>query len=863
MGMSKRPGAALLLLLLQIAGGLAEWHFCMVEFTDSNYQFSVPKSLKAGTVVGQVVFQKCAGPRILHYVSEDPDFEVQANGSVAVKNPTQVHRHRTFHVSAVEGGKFLSETTVTLKKKHSHHSKGEKKHHASSEHGRKRQKRDWVIPPFSVSENGRGPYPKPLMQVKSSKDKEVTVYYAITGQGADTPPVGLFTIDRTTGWLSVTAPLDRENIANYILFVHATSSSGAQVENPIDIDVRVVDQNDNHPKFTQECFFGSVPEGSKPGTPVMNVTAEDADDSVNTNNGIVWYYITAQDPDPNKMMFTINPVTGLISVIETGLDRETCSVYTLTLQAIDQEGAGYTTTGKAVITVTDTNDNPPIFDPNTYTAVVPENVKGFEVALLTVTDRDEPNTDAWYAVYQISKGNEAKLFSISTTNDNMGLLTTAVGLDFETKREYILTVVVTNKANFSVSLPVSSASVKVTVEDVNEPPEFNPPVKKVSVPENEPIGQDVTSYTAQDPDKAQNQMITYRIGYDPAGWLAVNPENGIITGNGQLDRESMFVKNNTYKAIILAVDNGVPTATGTGTLELVITDVNDNGPFLEYSNIVFCQKAPNPISIPIIDRDQPPNTAPYIGELGRDARENWTATVTTDQFEIKMNKEMDIGTYTVPVTLADSQFLKNTTVLKVQVCDCQGDATDCQDREAIAGGMGIPVILGILGGILALLILVLLLLLFLRGKKVVKEPLLPPEDDTRDNVYCYDEEGGGEEDQNFDLSQLHRGLDARQDVTRNDVAPTLMPAPQYRPRPANPDEIGNFIEENLNAADNDPTAPPYDSLLVFDYEGSGSDAASLSSLNSSNSDADQDYSGLQAWGPRFNKLADMYGGDED
>lgn len=29
----------------------------------------------------------------------------------------------------------------------------------------------------------------------------------------------------------------------------------------------------------------------------------------------------------------------------------------------------------------------------------------------------------------------------------------------------------------------------------------------------------------------------------------------------------------------------------------------------------------------------------------------------------------------------------------------------------------------------------------------MKEPLLPPEDDMRDNVYHYDEEGGGEEDQ--------------------------------------------------------------------------------------------------------------------
>lgn len=69
--------------------------------------------------------------------------------------------------------------------------------------------------------------------------------------------------------------------------------------------------------------------------------------------------------------------------------------------------------------------------------------------------------------------------------------------------------------------------------------------------------------------------------------------------------------------------------------------------------------------------------------------------------------------------------------------------------------------------------------------------------------------------------------------------------------------------QNLKAANTDPTAPPYDSLLVFDYEGSGSDAASLSSLTSSASDQDQDYDYLNEWGSRFKKLADMYGGGQD
>lgn len=82
------------------------------------------------------------------------------------------------------------------------------------------------------------------------------------------------------------------------------------------------------------------------------------------------------------------------------------------------------------------------------------------------------------------------------------------GLDYETRNRYDLVVTVENKVPLSVSLGLSSASVLVLVRDVNEPPVFVPPVKRVEVKEDLPVGHEVASYTAQDPDKDQRNRIT-------------------------------------------------------------------------------------------------------------------------------------------------------------------------------------------------------------------------------------------------------------------------------------------------------------------------------------------------------------------
>lgn len=65
--------------------------------------------------------------------------------------------------------------------------------------------------------------------------------------------------------------------------------------------------------------------------------------------------------------------------------------------------------------------------------------------------------------------------------------------------------------------------------------------------------------------------------------------------------------------------------------------------------------------------------------------------------------------------------------------------------------------------------------------------------------------------------------------------------------------------QGLEAVDSDPAVPPYDTALIYDYEGDGSVAGTLSSILSSLGDEDADYSCLWDWGPRFARLADLYG----
>lgn len=125
-------------------------------------------------------------------------------------------------------------------------------------------------------------------------------------------------------------------------------------------------------------------------------------------------------------------------------------------------------------------------------------------------------------------------------------------------------------------------------------------------------------------------------------------------------------------------------------------------------------------------------------------------------------------------------------------------------------------------------------------------------DDIRETIINYEDEGGGERDTDYDLNVL------RSPPIYEDKA--FMKDHMLRQEPHEVPDIGGFLVDKKDTCDKDTDAHPLDDVRHYAYEGDGnSSRSSLSSLASCTDDGDLRFDYLSNFGPRFRKLADMYG----
>ncbi|XP_078386963.1 cadherin-related family member 1a isoform X2 [Cetorhinus maximus] len=162
-----------------------------------------------------------------------------------------------------------------------------------------------------------------------------------------------------------------------------------------DIIIQLVDANDNIPKFTSKFYVARIPENSPGGSPVICVTANDADSGM---WGEVKYSIYGTGAD----LFLIHPTTGIIYTQPWAvLDAEVQSNYNFYIKADD--GDGKHSLAEVFVTVLDINDHYPEFIENILEKVM---IIGSPVRIEAKDeDAEEPNNVVDYSIMQADPAN--------------------------------------------------------------------------------------------------------------------------------------------------------------------------------------------------------------------------------------------------------------------------------------------------------------------------------------------------------------------------------------------------------------------------------------------------------------------------
>ncbi|XP_042188222.1 cadherin-20 isoform X4 [Callorhinchus milii] len=739
----------------------------------------------------------------------------------------------------------------------------------------RRVRRGWVWNQFFVLEEYTGTEPLYVGKLHSDMDRgEGSVRYILSGDGAGT----VFTIDDTTGDIHAIQRLDREQKTHYTLHAQALNrKTGRPLEPESEFIIKIQDINDNEPKFLDGPYVATVPEMSPMGTSVIQITASDADDPTYGNSARVVYSILKGQP-----YFSVEPRTGIIRTALANMDREINARYQVIVQAKDMGGqmGGLSGSTTVNITLSDVNDNPPHFSQKLYQMSVLESaLVGSEVGRLFAEDADEGvNAEMSYSFIE---GDGMNVFDITTDQSNqVGIIILSKTLDFETKDSYMLMVEGTNShldlrfLNFGPFR--DTARVRLTIEDVDEPPVFDAAFYFVEVYEDVTIGTPIQTVSAKDPDAAANS-IRYSIdrASDPARFFYIDIASGALMTAKSLDREELSWHNIT----VLAMEMNHPELCSFVSVTIKVLDINDNPPmFVKDSEAYVCENAkPGQLiqMVSAVDKDNPQGGHHFYYGLAPEVANNPNFTVRDNQDNTAWIltrrsgfRHQEQGTYYLPILIADSglPMQSSTSTLTIRVCGCDSDG-NVRTCNVEAYSLPVSMSRGALIAILACIFILLVLVLFiLTMRKHKKQPLIfDEEENVHENIVRYDDEGGGEEDtEAFDIAAMWNPREVQLLKSRRDMVPEIESLSKYVLQSGVGDNnVHNYILAKLHEANTDPCAPPFDSLQTYAFEGNGSVVESLSSLESATTDSDLNYDYLSDWGPRFKKLADMYATAED
>ena len=463
--------------------------------------------------------------------------------------------------------------------------------------------------------------------------------------------------------------LDFEVQSTYSLSLVATDARGATASTALTINVLDVNEA---PTFTGGAAQSrNIDEASTLGANVgspLSATDPDA-------GSVLVYRVQSISPSTQPAIFTVDGLTGQLRVGTGTLDYERGPrSYTVVVNVTDNGSPGLF--ARTTVTVTVNNvDEAPDWATDSLVRNVTENVPiNWPVgARLNATDPEGG------AVTYVIQG-ATQWFNLSTSGQ---FATASDGLNFEDAggSTHTITVVATDAGGKQ-----STATLRINVLDVNEPPVFGPSESSRTVAEAAPVGTYVGGpIRASDPDRGQT--LTYNVTANT--YFAIDAASGQLTVKQTLPTAAAA---DNFTVTVMARDSATPplTATVIVVIDTSAAAVVNRPPQLAPATIVITEATAVGAVIANLSRSATdPDGNPLTFAISNSEPVPFTITATTGlltvagelDFETAPNTTLLITVTDVPGSNNGTQIAALSITVRFLVT-----LTDANERCSFTGG---------------------------------------------------------------------------------------------------------------------------------------------------------------------------------
>ncbi|XP_034399768.1 protocadherin gamma-C5-like [Cyclopterus lumpus] len=388
--------------------------------------------------------------------------------------------------------------------------------------------------------------------------------------GSRTPDsvLSTFEINDITGQIVLKGALDFERSKSYLIEITAKDKGIPEMEGNCRVQLDVEDINDNAPEIVLTSKPSPVPEDAPGGTVVALISVRDLDSG---ENGKVTLRLPKGSP------FNLNPsFSNNYELVTSGpLDRESFSEYNIEITATDSGSPPLSSKKIIAVSITDVNDNPPIFKQPSYYVYLKENgVPGSILYSVSASDLDfGENAKISYSILD-SKVQDVSVSSYVYINSDNGSIYSMHSFDYEKLKVFQIQVQAKDQGSPSLS---SNATVHVFILDQNDnaPAVIYPSSAALGslshqrMPRSAKAGHLVTKLTAVDADSGHNAWISYKLTEaTDASLFTVN----LYTGEVRTKRAVSEQDDSSQRLLIEIKDDGEPVQSATVTVSILLED---------------------------------------------------------------------------------------------------------------------------------------------------------------------------------------------------------------------------------------------------------------------------------------------------